>query len=745
MIRLLIFSIIFLAPIFSMAQSISGRVVDSDGRALPGVNVYIKDSTLGAASNYNGAYRIENASKGQFILMASMIGFRTFEQEIEISSSDLIVDIKLQPITLQSGEVVVAGSRSGQSSMLSPVSVSFLSQVDLEQRNIFTLDEALAYVPGVQMAGTQINIRGSSGFTYGVGSRVMVLVDGVPILSPDAGDVKMDGLPFAQVERVEVVKGPGSALYGGGALGGVINLTTKPYPEKLELSVRTFQGFYEPFRHAQWRSNLPDGNSWKPFQGASFTVASKLGERFGFWINGVYRGDEGWLEHNAFYGGEVFSKVGYQGPKGSKFDVFLGAKVFRREQFIYWNGLDDVLSVGRIRLGSSETRGQQEGLNEMYSIQPIWNWVITPEQLLTVRARGLALILRTYRSDGTLRDRSDQGIGARYGSDVQYTYTPSKQSMFILGGSFDANVAESDYFFGVDSVAMRNQPEFGLYSQLQHDVSESVTATVGLRFDAYAIDTQNLENRLSPKVNLSWQIASETVMRASYGWGFRVPSVAERFVANRDFIPLEPNLLLKPELSTGYEIGFKHIFQGNWFALQADIAGFWNDYQDLVEPLFVPDLGAFQFQNISNARIRGVEMQLEFYPYSEFFYIRGGVTLLESFDRERRQELVFRSNQQVQTSFGLKPIKGMDLGADFRFFSEPNRLDSDFSRFVPDADVAVATRVLDARANYTFMIGGKLELTAGFVVRNAMQYAYLERPAFMAAPRSYQGQVQLTF
>jgi iron complex outermembrane receptor protein len=149
--------------------------------------------------------------------------------------------------------VIVSAGKRTQSVQEVPVSVTLLDQQAIQQRNVNRIDEVLRYVSGVNVARDQVSIRGSSGFALGIGSRVALLLDGFPMLSADNGDMKFDALPMPEINRVEVVKGAGSALYGTGALGGVVSLFTRTPVDTARIMVRTYAGFYTQPRFEQWQ------------------------------------------------------------------------------------------------------------------------------------------------------------------------------------------------------------------------------------------------------------------------------------------------------------------------------------------------------------------------------------------------------------------------------------------------------------------------------------------------------------
>ena len=149
-------------------------------------------------------------------------------------------------------ELVVSAARRSQTFAQAPISISVADAERIADHNAFSLTGPLRYVSGVSQVDNQPVVRGSSGYSRGTGSRLLLLVDGFPMLSSDVGDIKWDAVPLQQVERVEVVKGAGSALYGTGALGGVINVLTRDPARAPGTRFRLLSGLYSQPTHSQW-------------------------------------------------------------------------------------------------------------------------------------------------------------------------------------------------------------------------------------------------------------------------------------------------------------------------------------------------------------------------------------------------------------------------------------------------------------------------------------------------------------
>jgi TonB-dependent SusC/RagA subfamily outer membrane receptor len=114
----------------------------------------------------------------------------------------------------------------------------------IENTNTNNMEDAISKIPGVEVNERQASIRGGSGWSYGAGSRVLVLINDLPILSADAGDVKWSYMPVENISQIEVLKGASSVLYGSSAMNGVINIRTAYPTEKSKTKIIYNVGFY---------------------------------------------------------------------------------------------------------------------------------------------------------------------------------------------------------------------------------------------------------------------------------------------------------------------------------------------------------------------------------------------------------------------------------------------------------------------------------------------------------------------
>lgn len=726
---------------------LEGVVRDASGDPLPGVHILVLQSGAGAITDRDGRFRITTLAPGEYTLRISMVGFETVRLEFTLLEGEpLQLIIPLNMITLQSGELVVTASRRSQLIGRVSVSMSMVTPEEIRSRNVVSLDQALETVPGVQILGNSVNIRGSSGFTYGVGSRVLLLVDGVPLMGPDQGGMDFDGLPISQTRQIEVLKSPGSALYGGGALGGVVNLITREYAQRPETSFRLTNGFYQPVRYSQWKQNWADADEYRPFRGVVFGRSHQATQRFGYWVSGRFQQNEGYLQNNRSLGGELYSKFGWKFSSGHEFSFYSSVRRNRNQQFLYWNGLSDVLRPGEIQLGTEKLSGSNEGLSDRITLLPVYSHQIGDAIQVTARGRLFGVAFRPIDSQGNVRDRDKHNVGVRYGGEIQGDIDAGSGLFITAGGTFDENYIRADVYVGTDSLTVRNQPEGSLFLQAEKEWNRRLTTTAGVRYDAYQVHTLSTASQLSPKFSSSMLLTDQLVARVSFGRGFRVPSVAERFFSNSEFFPLESNLTLRPETSTGYEGGFTwmHLIR-NRFSLKAELTGFWNEYKDLVEPTFFAERGSFRFVNLTSARIAGAELSVSLETTDQKQRIQAAYTHLDALDREENRPLVYRSRHLVQLSGKTDITSRLELGADFRWSSAPDQVDTDFSLFVPDAELFPSIYITDLRLGYQIVRQNSFNLTASVLVRNLFNHYYIERPAIFAPPRNAQFVLETRF
>ncbi|MBR9975680.1 MAG: TonB-dependent receptor [Bacteroidetes bacterium] len=705
-----------------------GRVTGTNGLPLIGVNVIVRGTVLGSATDTDGRYHIRRIPAGVRTVVYSMIGHVRVERELRFSAGETATeDVVLAETSILTGEVTVTAGKHAQSMEEIPVSISTMHGADIEARGIETLENALRRIPGVNLAEDQVNIRGSSGYSRALGSRVLLLVDGAPVLAGDAGEIKSDIVPMFSVDRIEVVKGAGSALYGSSALGGVINVITRE-PSSQMTRVRLGTGVWDNPYHAEWKW-WGDAPRWR--NSIDVQHEDVLGD-FSYLVTAGLRNDQAYRQNDDWVRYGMSGRAWYRLSPDRNLSVAVNHSNNTRGNWVYWRDLTQALQPPATTDLSEELVSVKSQVSAVYR--------------QTHGARfASSLRLNAYRTSfETTSDTSD------------FSLRPSDQTQstaWVMGAEWQGSYALSAanlLTFGVDgSRTTVNSRTYGersgwsgaLYAQDEIAVGQGWHLSAGARFDLTSIDTLETDMQVNPRLGATYVPWEHGVLRASYGWGFRSPSVAERFAtASAGGIKTKPNPALKAERSTSYEFGFKQLLP---HGLTFDAAVFWNDYDNLVEPTIDPADGRIFFRNITQARIRGYETTLEALPWGELLRFAASYTYMYPQDLASGGVLKYRPRHLLYLT-GDVSHAGFTFGADFRHISRIEAIDRELTIVIPNSEERVATYVTDLRASWTAAAVG-LPLRLSLFVDNVFQYNYTEVVANIAPIRSYRVSLDAVF
>jgi len=697
---------------------IAGLVTDRvTGIPLAGVTVRVDGTRLGAVTGKNGRFSISKVPDGTITLQSSRVGYKSERLLVIVSkSSSRDVVFTMVESAVQGRDVIVSANKRVQAVQDVPISVAVLRSEDLQQRAITRLDDALAYTSGVTVARDQVNIRGASGFALGVGSRTAVVMDGFPLLSGDNGDIKFDVLPVADIDRVEIIKGAGSALYGTGALGGVVSIVTKTPTETADISARLYTGVYTLPKYSQWRYR-----ETLPLQtGADLRFAQKIGN-VQVSVSGGLRTDESYRDFDAGIRGFGYLKLGWTPTDTRLISLQALYATEHKENFIFWRSLE------RATLTTADQNPDERLTSGKLAVGLEWMEIVSGATSIVVRP---SLYRTEYFTsiNGAVSD-SNASVAYTYGAEVQSTSRTSDDMVVTAGVNARANVVHSDVYG--DQV----QTLFSAYAQAEWTVQAGMIVTAGARLDREETVTVDPNFVVSPKAGLSWTLSPVTTARASIGRGFRAPTIAERYASIRySAIRVVPADKLLPEFSWSAEIGVNHRITEAPFPMELDVAVFDNELFDMIEPAFLPT-GVIQFQNVTRARVLGTELTVRA-MLAPGLGLETGLTLMNPADVTLNQTLRYRNNVIWYNRGTLKLAEELELQAEYRFLNRTERIDD--LAIVPDYDARVPIHIVDARLLWTLAPRTRLVLQC----RNLLDYTYTEIIANLGPTRSIQLQAE---
>jgi len=709
-------AILALAASVALGQTgaVRGRVLDRrTGEPVPGVNVVLEGTLRGTTTAPSGEYAFDRVSPGMYALAFSIVGYQreTRPDVIIVAGETAVITITLQAVAIQTEPVVVTSSRREQSLQESPVSVSLLDASSIAYRNSVTLDDALRYVSGVNMTDWQVNIRGSSGYSRGAGSRVLMLVDGIPLLTGDTGELNYETIPTGQVERIEVVKGASSALYGSSALGGVINVITKRIPDDPETHIRMYGGFTNRPSYMQWDW----GGGTRFLDGEAVSFSRHFGD-VGMRLFVSRMADDGYRQND--YKRRFNGALNMRYAISSYDDLGMTFNILdqKRGNFIYWKDLTHALIPPDNQQGGT-VHSTRFYLNGMY------NHIVSGSLFTTAKV----MWFRNHFSDmgGSTVDNSMSDV--LFG-EAQLTWAFTRNQILSVGTTGHLDNVDSDIF------GTRSGWGGAFYTQDELQLTDALRLTLGARFDIQNVDSLETSNQLNPKIAFLVTPIPGTTLRASYGRGFRSPTVAEAFTSTTAAgIQVVPNPSLKPERSHGFEIGANQLIGETALV---DVAIFQTEYSNLIESGFNAQ-GKGQFSNVTEARIRGVEVSTNIGLFSRALFIDLSYTYIYPRDLTASDILKYRPRHLLYAS-AIVRAGDFTGGLDLRCISRVERIDQEFVNLgiVKDGDQRVAVYVTDLRLGYDFVASG-IPLTASFNINNIFQYNYVELIGNMAPPRSY--------
>jgi outer membrane receptor for ferrienterochelin and colicins len=692
--------------------TIQGTVVSRDNREpLPGTNILLQGTVLGTTTDMNGMFVLKNIPTGVYSLSISLVGYeRKIVGDVRVEENRVTeITVELSSSPIQTEPVVVTASKREQSLQEVPASVSILEAKELSYRNTITIDDALRYVPGVNMTQGQVNIRGSTGYSRGVGTRVLLLVDGLPLLTGDTGEIVWESLPVYQIDRVEVVKGAGSALYGSSALGGVINILTKEVRDRPETRLRMYGGIYATPKYPQWRWTEDS----RFFNGVYASHAQRF-DNLSLFVGGSRTADEGFKRNESWRRYNASVRAAYNFSPFESFDVLFSLLDQRRGNFFYWKDLENALAP-------AAGQDTQRVYSHRWSLGSSYKKFISDKFYYNTKVS----LYRTRWEDNV--DAGHRSTADFFNGEVQATYRAFDDHILTFGvyGMYTSVSAET--IFGI-----RDGYGFATYLQDEITVAPQLRLTVGGRLDVQQVDTVNTFAQFNPKIGIVHNVDEYTVFRASVGRGFRAPSVAEMFTTTQaGGLTISPNPDLRPERSWSFEVGASHTFNENIFA---QVSLFQNEFWDLIEPKLD---GVVRFQNVTRARVQGFEVGLNTNFFAKTLFVDVGYTYMYPRDVSLQDMLKYRPRHILYLSSRLQ-FEHVQVGIDQRYLSKVEKIDDELVRFgiIVQGDKRVPIYVTDIRFNVDWAFVD-LPLISSFHVNNLLGYHYVELIGNIASIRNF--------
>lgn len=577
------------------AAWLQGRVLDQMAQPLPGVQV-IYEKQRGTLTDTDGFFHLQSTA-GVHTIRFRLLGFQWVEQQMHLASGDTIyVEVRLKPEVYEMDQVVVTASRMEQRLAELTVSMSVIKPEEIAGQHITNAKELIDQVPGVEVLDGQASVRGGSGYSYGAGSRVLALVDGLPVVAADAGNIRWQYLPLHNLSQVEVIKGASSVAYGSSALNGVIHFRTADAGMEPKTTAFAEVGLYDHPRRKAWQWN----NKPVWFSSAGFSHLRKMGNTdIGISGSGTY--NPGYRKYNEDHFAYLNLKLKHfdQKKQGLIYGLNLHGGLNEKTDFVLWDNAE----TGAL-IQDTSTAILLKGT--FLTIDPFISYRKTDDS-------GHDLRMRFQRSHNLFPEAENNNSEAR---NLYAEYQIRQKLSPVL--QLHAGLSQNSSWVLSPFYGNHNSFNLGLFSQVELSTGDRLKMVAGMRMEYNRLD--GVDEGFVPlfRAGINYQLFEYSFLRASFGQGYRVPSIAERYATTRlGSVRLYPNKKLMPESGWNAEAGLRQGFRAAAFKGQLDVAFFYMQNQNLIEYelRFFPDgqpgsyAPGFRAVNVEASRVYGFELE----------------------------------------------------------------------------------------------------------------------------------------
>ena len=625
---------------------------------MAGVTIFLKGTTIGTTTDDTGHYYLKNLPEGTFTVVMKYIGFKTMEKKVVLKKGTTIeVNFEAEEETMSLDDVVVSANRNETTRRMAPSLVNVLDSKMFETTHTTTLADGLNFQPGVRVENNcqncgfqQVRINGLDG------PYTQILMDSRPIFSALTGVYGIEQIPANMIERVEVVRGGGSALFGSSAVAGTINIITK-----------------EPLKNsAQIAHSLTMIGGSRPDNNTTFNASLVTDDhKAGIYVFGQNR-------HRSSYDhdGDGFTELGKIDAKTLGFRSYIKTSTYSKLTFEYHNISEFRRGGNLLDLPPHETDITEQtdhiinggGLKfDLFSKDY--------KHRLNVYTSAQHTKRESYYGAGFDLDAYGSTKGMTFVGGAQYSYSWDKclfmPAEFTGGAEYNYDDLQ-DKMLGYNRTIAQTVHIGSLF--LQNEWKNQYWGfSIGGRFDKH-----NLINHVifSPRANLRYNPSENINFRLSYSSGFRAPQAFDEDLhitavgGDVALIQLDPNLKEEKSQSLSASVDFYHRFGPVQFNFLAE--GFYNDLKNVfvLEEVGNDDKGnlLMERRNGKGARVMGINLEAKA-AYS-WMQLQAGATLQRSRYKEAEvwsetvapQKKMFRSPDFYgYLTATLNPVKPLNI------------------------------------------------------------------------------------
>ena len=620
--------------------TLKGTVKDAtDNMPIPYARIQVNCINQIFMTGIDGTFFIENINKDSCEVEFVQNMFEPLKRIIVFSpkNKEIKLNILLQPMATRLDEAKVTASKYETNPEISTNSLVVLQPKQTETKNFVSVDNLVNTAGGIVVVDNEPQIRGGSGYSSGMGSRVMIMLDDMPLLRPDAGRPMWNFIPMESIEQVEILKGAASVLFGSAALTGAINVLTAYPRSKPQTTITTFAKIYDS-------PSNPYQKSWKnvnPVEyGISFLHSRIIKKNFDFVIGGELYNDQSYIgpeervsftrNNNSSSRGKFDQRYRLNFATRYRFEKVKGLSVSLNGNFMYSNNAQSYIWF------DADTNIFRSCKNSLYQFKEFTFYLDPSVKYLTTKGGAHSFRNRILFSNSNELAGDLDAQAMMVFDEYQYNKTFNSIGMTIIAGACNQYSTSYGPVFSGDgdphAVEGNKEPSsafsnnMSMYAQLEQKFfkKRNLTVQLGGRWEFYNLwgDKIDSEKKNKPifKVGANYQItATKTSVRASFGQGYRFPTIGEKFISLTvgDY-GFYPNPQLKPETSWNAEVGIMQPFMFFDFKGMFDICYFHQDYKNFIEFSMgawgssnrLQERYGYRFLNIGPAKVNGIDFSL---------------------------------------------------------------------------------------------------------------------------------------
>ncbi|MCB2376307.1 TonB-dependent receptor [Hymenobacter sp. BT635] len=608
-----LFYLLITASAWAQTGSLKGTV-RAEGKAVPFASIGLKGTMLGTTADEDGRFTLAKVPAGPQRVVVSAVGFLATERTVTVTSGQTAsLNVSLSSASNELGSVVVSGTLSEVVKSQSPVAVEIYTPRYFQKNPSACLFENLTMVNGVRpQLNCNICNTGDIHINGLEGPYTMVLIDGMPIVSSLSTVYGLSGIPNSMVDRIEVVKGPASTLYGSEAVGGLINVITKNPAKAPRFSA-------DAFGTSHGEMNLDLGTAAKVGRATTLLSTNLFGYNQRRDVN-----EDGFTDLPTQHRASVFNKWSFQRPQERSAN--LAGRYYYEDRFGGQLGWRPEFRGGDSIYGESVYTSRYELLGQ-YQLP-----VAGQKFMLS----GSFNQHRQNSAYGTTLYRATQRVGF---GQLTWARDLSIRHSLLLGATYrytwyDDNTPATARTTGDQTTS---QPDItslpGIFAQDEWKVTENATLLAGLRYDYNSVHG----SILSPRLNYKWSRPDNSqVVRVGVGNGYRVVNLFTEdhaaLTGARQVIVPEA---LRPERSWNANVNYQRFFTTAAGMLTVDASAFYTYFTNKISPDYTTNVNQIVYRNLDGYAVsRGVTLNTDF-TFSRPLKVIAGITLMDVFRQER--------------------------------------------------------------------------------------------------------------